>query len=292
MTRLSWVCWFACWAGLGACAAAQDGEAVIRAEARLVEIPATVLDHKGRYVDGLRAELFSVADNGVAQRLVVFEGNDDGLSCAILLDTTASMASALPNMKNAVLRMIEQMREQDSVAVYGFDTSLRTLLNFTTDKRPAKAAVTRTRAAGATALFDAIAEAVREMSGRAGKKVLVVFTDGDDNSSVLNSNNAILRARKEGIPIYTVAEGEALHSKKLIEELTEISAVSGGLTYEIKKPHDAAKVFLDISEDMKHTYLLAYRPPEAGNKKWRTIYVAVSGKEKYSVRAREGYYPK
>jgi Mg-chelatase subunit ChlD len=80
------------------------------------------------------------------------------------------------------------MSDGDSVAVFGFANGLNRLQEFTTDKASAKQAVLRTPAAGATALFDAISEVAREISPRSGKKVLVVFTDGQDNASLLNAD--------------------------------------------------------------------------------------------------------
>ena len=288
----AWVCWMAWWAVLGAGAVGQEAEPVFRAGARLIAVSTTVLDGKGRYVDGLGVERFLVTDNGAPRPIVSLEGGDARLSCAILLDTTASMREALPVVKNAVMRLIGQMREQDSVAVFAFDTSVRTIVDFTTDKQAARTAVMRIRTGGATALYDSLTETARAMEARTGKKALVVFSDGDDNSSMLSARDAMVRVRKEGVPIYTIAEGEALESEGLLKQLKQISSVSGGLTYQIRKPEDAARVFLDISEDMRHAYLILYRPPETENRKWRVIQVKVKGDESYSVRAREGYYPK
>jgi Ca-activated chloride channel family protein len=306
----AWVCWpaivpiahsvaarLAALAALCACSAAlgagaQEGEAVFRTGSRLVAVSATVLDRKGRYVDGLGVERFLVTDDGAPRPIVSVEGGDARLSTAILLDTTASMREALPIVKNAVVRLIGQMREQDSLAVFAFDTSVRTIVDFTTDKQAARAAVMRIRTGGATALYDALTETARGLEARTGKKALVVFSDGDDNSSMLSARDAMTRVRKEGVPIYTIAEGEALNSEGLLSQLKQISSVSGGLTYQIRKPEDAERVFLDISNDMRHAYLILYRPPEAENRKWRAIQVKVPGNESYSVRAREGYYPK
>ena len=271
-------------------ALAQSG-VVFKSDVRLVEVYASVFDQKGRYLDGLTRDRFALIDNGTVQPIIAFAGETQEVACAILLDTTGSMARSLPAVKNAVLHLIDQMRDDDWVAAYAFDNSVRTLQEFTRDKRAVKQSVLRTRAGGNTALFDAIAQVANEISTRAGKKALIVFTDGDDNASMLNIQAAMTRAKKVGIPIYSVAQGEALSSAPLIRQLRDISDFTNGLAYQVKKAHDVEAVFEDISNDLRHTYMLAYKAPSSTEKKWRTIRVSVNGMKDYKVRAREGYLP-
>jgi Ca-activated chloride channel family protein len=264
---------------------------IFRTESRLVEVYATVRDHDGRYVDGLTREKFQVSDNGVVQPLVAFESNSMRLSCAILLDTTGSMADALPTVKNSVLRMINELRADDNVAVYSFNTGLYRLVDFTTDKAAAKQAVLRTRAAGSTALFDAISEVARDITRWTGKKAIVVFTDGDDNASLLNARAAVRRAKTAGVPVYAIAEGEALKSKALLTELKDIAEMTGAQFYQAKKAKEIDPIFQEISADLQHTYMLAYKAPPAEDQRWRTIAVTVNGLKAPKLRAKEGYFP-
>jgi len=284
----------ACLGALAAPLAPQEPPTVFRTEARMVEVYATVLDHKGRYLDGIPREHFRVSDNGQPQSISAFEGNEAGLTCAILLDTTGSMRDSLPMVKNAISRLIDEFRDEDSVAIYGFSTSLDLLQDFTHDRAAAKRAVMRTRAGGMTALFDAITHVTIDIGGRSGKKAVVIFTDGDDNASVLNAQRAVERAKKSGIPLYTVAQGEARDSHALMNRLKEVARLTGGKTYGAKDAHEAAQIFQDISSELQHTYLLAYRPPEAKDDGWREIQVSLSGAKDYkecTVRSKEGYYP-
>lgn len=269
---------------------AQDGAAVFRADVRLVEVYATVFDHHGHYLDGLKGSNFELLDEGVPQPIVNFESNQSNLSCAVLLDTTGSMFRALPGVKNAVLRLIDQFRGEDALAVYGFSTSLDVLQDFTNDKSALKTAVLRTRAAGQTALFDSISQAAIAIGKRNGKKAMIVFTDGDDNASVLNANAALSRVKKLGIPVYSIAEGDAVQSPALSRGLKEISQFTGGVAYTVKKSKDVETVFQDISEDLQHGYMLTYKPPPAHGFGWRKIQLVVSAKD-CRVRAREGYLP-
>ena len=272
-------------------AVAQEPEVLFKADVRLVEVYATVLDQRGKYVDGLSRDSFEVRENGARQRLTVFETESARLSCAILIDTTGSMAHALTAVKNAIVALIDDLRETDSVAIYSFNNSLKLLQEFTTDKAAAKRAVLRTRASGETALFDALAQLARDVSGRAGKKAIVAFTDGADTSSALNAAAAIARAKKAGVPIYAAAQGDALKNPHLLRQLKEIAQGTGGQAHRIARPGEIAAVFRDISDELKHTYLLAYKPPPAEERSWRTIQVVANGLPNCKVRAREGYQP-
>lgn len=274
----------------GSFAVPQSPRDVIRVQTRLVEVYATVYDHAGHYVDGLGREHFEVREDGKPQTIANFEANVDRLSCAILLDTTGSMAGVLPRVKNAVTKLIDELGPQDSVAIYSFDSQVTLRQEFTTDKPSAKRAVLRLRAEGSTALFDSISQTVQEISTQPGKKVLVVFTDGDDNASQLNSASAVNRAKRLGIPLYTIAEGEALDTPRLRKLLKELSESTGALSYEIKKAADIEPVFQEISHELQHLYLLTYRPPAGpASGQWRKIEVSVKGPGAYRIRAKQGY---
>jgi VWFA-related protein len=140
-------------------------------------------------------------------------------------------------------------------------------------------------------LFDALSEAAQELSQRSGKKVLILFTDGVDNSSALNASAAVTRAKKAGVPLYTIAEGEATHSKNLRKLLDDLSQRTGGTSYEVKKPGEIEQVFHEISEDLRHLYMISYRPPQGANGgNWRKIDLLVNGPKDYHIRAKEGYF--
>ena len=269
----------------------QEPVTTIKVQVRLVEVYASVHDQKGHFVDGLSRENFQVLEDGKPQQIAAFDSTSQSLSCAILLDTTGSMNEALPRVKNSIVKLIGELGPEDSVAIYTFDQRLVVRQEFTTDKSAAKRAALRTRAEGATALFDALSEAAQELSQQSGKKVLILFTDGDDNSSALNASAAVARAKKAGVPLYTIAEGEAMRSKNLRKLLDDLSQRTGGAAYEVKKPGEIEQVFHEISEDLRHLYMISYRPPDdAHDGKWRKIDLLLKGPKDYRVRAKEGYF--
>jgi Ca-activated chloride channel family protein len=274
---------------------AGDGEdrvaADFRAEGRLVEVYATVTDSHGHYIDDLRSEQFSVLDRGQPRPLVAFESRSTELSVALVLDTTASMAAALPALKVAALRLIRDLRGDDRVAVYSFNDKVSELVSFSADKDAAKRAVLHTGPFGETALYDALTRVNRDLASRTGKKVVVVFTDGDDNASTLTADAAIQRAKAAGVPVYTVAQGAALINPEYLKQLAEVSQATGGASYAIHNHSEIRDVFEKISQEMMHTYFFAFRPEGAESHEYRPIDVLIRGGKHYKVRAREGYYP-
>ena len=284
-----------CIAVLGASALLSQGQelpTLVRVDVRLVEVYATVRDEQGRYLDNLSKEQIQVLEDGTPQDIVAFELPDTRLSCGILVDLTGSMERALPAVQSAVLRFIDLLRDQDRVAVYAFNESLRPVQGFTEDKGAAKAAVMALRAGGATALFDAIAGFSESVSAQPGKKAMIVFTDGADNQSKLSASAAAARAERSGVPIHTVAQGAALDNKDLIQVLARIAGSTGGVQYYARRASDVDSIFRDISADLNHAYLLAYKFPESANTGWRRIQLSVRLPEKVAIRTRKGYYPR
>jgi VWFA-related protein len=262
----------------------------IRSAVNTVEVYATVFDSKGKYVSGLTHDRFEILDDGTPCPITAFEPTTSKFSCALLLDRTGSMLATMPALKNSVLRFIDSFRDNDSFAVYSFSTSLTSMQDFTQDKKAAKQAVLHTIAQGATALFDSLSEVARGLATRKGKKVLVVFTDGRDNSSYLGAAAVIRRAKILGIPIYTVAQGEALGNHQLMVTLKELSTATAGSSYAVRKPAAVGEVFQDIAGNIQHSYMIAYVAPESGDTRWRSIRVIVKGGKDLQIRAREGYY--
>ena len=265
-------------------------ETLFRASSDLVEVYATVTDNRGRYIDDLSANQFSIVESGHAQAITAFENHTASVSVALLFDTTGSMEATLPSLKSAALRLLTDLRPGDTVAVYGFNDRVVELQPFTADKVSAERAVLRAHAAGSTALYDALLRVNHDLAIRPGKKVIIVFTDGDDNSSMLTAGDVIQSAKTHGIPIYTIAEGEALGSVQLLDQLANMAQATGGRPFVVHRLSDIAPVFQKVTDDLMHGYLLAFQPPESDDHGWHAIKVVLSSKG-HQIRAREGYYP-
>jgi hypothetical protein len=196
---------------------------LFHADARLVEAHTTVTDTRGRYVDGLRAADFTILENRKVLPIAAFENGAAPISCALLLDTSQSMDTAIAALKSAALQLINALRPGDTVAIYSLNGGISLLQNFSTDKAAATRAVLRAELGSNTALYDGLVRVNRDLNGRVGRKVIVVFTDGEDNASTLTAGTAILRAKTAGVPIYTVAQGHAVRNQALLKDLAASS---------------------------------------------------------------------
>lgn len=269
---------------------APASDAIFRTTARLVQVFATITDTRGRYIDDLTADRFTILENGAPVRIAAFENGASDISCTLLLDTTESMRASLPALKKAALKLIEGLRPNDSVAVYALKGGITELKSFTTDKNAAARAVLQTEPGGMTALYDGLVRTVRDISGRAGKKAIVVFTDGNDNISLLPEETASLRAKTAGVPIYIIAKGPELHEEKL-PQLEAISRATGGMSFAPHSSNEMQSAFDKVYQDVMHGYLLAFQPPDVEGHTWRTIEVVLKSPRGRKVRARDGYYP-
>ncbi len=273
-----------------ALAAVAEAPYVFRASARVVEVYATVTNAGGDYIDDLQKADFRITDAGVPVEIGAFENYTAGVSVALMLDTTGSMVSTLPALRSSAFRLVDNLRPVDSVAVYSFNSRVTELQPFTRNRDLAKRAVVRTHASGFTGLYDALTRVARDLSGRSGKKVIVVFTDGRDNASALTRLAAMNRAKHEGVPVYTIAQGDAVDDS-IAAELGGLAAATGGLSFAIRRPEEIRGVFDHISRDLRHGYLLAFQPPPDTLHKWRSLSVTLRSRNGNSVRARQGYYP-
>jgi Ca-activated chloride channel family protein len=271
-------------------ASSPEGQ-IFRANSRLVELYATVMDANGRYLDDLTQDLFNIQDGGKPANIIAFESRTSEVSVALLLDTTGSMLNALPALKSAAIHLIDELRPADSVAVYSFNSSVQELQSFTTEKAPAKRAVLGTHPYGETAMYDALTRVGRDLADRPGKKVIVLFTDGDDNSSTLTTGIAVRRAKAAGIPVYTVAQGEALRNPAFVDQLAAVSKSTGAQSFIIHEPREIKGVFDKVSEDLSHGYLLMLQPEATDDPAWRVLDLELRGVKGAKIRSREGYYP-
>jgi len=134
-------------------------------------------------------------------------------------------------------------------------------------------------------------ELALELEKRPGKKAIVLLTDGGDNASVLTREAAVRRARATGIPVFAIAEGDALSdapSERLLHELAEST---GGRLYKAKRSKDLLNIFADISSNLRSGYLLAFQPPEDRTPAlWHELQVLVKDPGlPVTIRARTGY---
>jgi len=254
----------------------------------VVQVTATVVDDRGRYVQGLTRDAFHVFEDDRAQTMTHFAAEDVPLELIVAVDISGSMAPAMPKLKSAVKALLTAVPPQDQVTVLGFNDTVFALTRATTQPADRVKAIDRLAAWGGTALYDVILRAV-DMAGRqVGRKAIVVFTDGEDEGSHAVIADVEQRLQASDATLYMIGQGRGVTLDPLKRVMERLSRPTGGralFTESIDELHDAFDKLLD---ELSHQYLLGYPPTKDGHDDaFRRIRVTVDGP--YQVRARQGY---
>jgi Ca-activated chloride channel family protein len=254
----------------------------------VVQVTAVVTDRNGRFVRGLNESDFTVYEDDRRQPITHFAAENIPLELVAALDISSSMTDALPGVRSAAKRFLTSLQPSDQVTVLGFNENIFTLARRTTDHAAREHAVDRMAPWGGTALYDVILKAVDVLGRQAGRRSIVLFSDGDDQSSHATLDAAITRAEGSDATIYAIGQGRAVRSPDLQRLMRRLAAVSGGRAFFTDDPIALESIFGDILEDLRSQYLLAYAPPSnARDGTWHGIRVEVAGG--HNVRARQGY---
>lgn len=254
----------------------------------VVQVTAVVTDGDGRFVRGLRESDFTVYDDDRPQRVTHFASEDIPLELVAALDISSSMTDALSGVKEAAKRFLSELRPEDQVTLLGFNENIFTLARRSTDPVARVRAVDRMAPWGGTALYDVILKAVDVLGRQSGRRSIVLFTDGDDQSSHASLDAAIARTEGSDATIYAIGQGRAVRSADLQKLLRRLATVSGGRSFFSDDQASLNRSFAEILEDLRSQYLLTFAPASSERDgSWHKIRVEVSGRRQ--VRARQGY---
>ena len=255
----------------------------------VVQVTAVVTDDSGRFVPGLRIDDFRVFDDDRPQKLTNFASENIPLELVAAIDVSSSMTAALPIVKTSATRFLSALKSTDQVTVLGFNDNIFTLARRSTDQAVRAKAVERLAPWGGTALYDVIIRAADLLGRQSGRRAMVVFTDGDDQSSHASMDAVIKRAEASDATIYMIGQGRALEARNLQQLMRHLTSVSGGRAFFSDQPSKLDAIFEEVLDDLRHQYLLAYEAPEgARDGQWHRLRVEVKGHQ-YSIRARQGY---
>lgn len=252
----------------------------------LVEVYASVVDLAGVPVTGLRAEDFTVEEDGVRQRVELFTAGEFPLALAVGLDRSFSMTGPrLAAAASAVRGLVGQLRADDQVMLLAIGSQAEVLAPLSTDRGALSQALGRVEPWGTTPLYDATASAVDAIQAARGRRALILLSDGTDRYSTLTAGQAIDHARSRDVLIYPVALG-----REQPAVFAELAVATGGRSFHARDTNALPGILSTIARDLRNQYLLGYTPAARADERdsWRSIRVGVS-RPNVRVRARAGY---
>lgn len=271
-----------------------------RSDVRLVPLLATVKDENGRLIADLDRDEFVVYDNGVEQRISVFEKRtEQPLSVSILIDVSLTTAIRLKEEKRSVERFLEALlnsgNEEDSAALYAFDDEVMLLQNFTRNLRNLRRALNRLRASGGTSMYDALYLAADAIGDRRGRHVIVLVTDGSDTTSRLNISKTIQRLHEADVVVYPIVvipvQAHAGRSIGGENALHIIAQRTGGRVYAASLGVELDGAFAELLRDLRTQYLLGFYPQGAPASKDGFHHLRLETRRPgLLVQTRSGYY--
>lgn len=216
-----------------------------------------------------------------------------GSNVFILFDTSNYMYRGFVFAQDAIADFVRSLEKADKVAFYSYSRDLSRAASLTNDRSDVVRGVRTTVAGDDAALYNSLLLTVKDASQTMGRKVVVVFSNGPDNSSVVPPEDVAELAQSSGIPIYMISTKEARLEPVSTAVFERMTAATGGKAYFSKNWRDERKAFDSIRDDLGHLYSLSYYPKENQNHGWRSISVKLIGDRLKSchVRTRNGYRP-
>jgi VWFA-related protein len=255
-------------------------------EVAAVQVPVIVTDAQGRFVRGLKKEAFTLLENGKPQRIETLTDESLPLELIATVDISASMEPAMPRVQAAVKGLLGRLRAGDTTTLLGFNETVFVLAERESDAALRAAAVEALVPWGGTAFFDATVRSLELVGQKAGRRGIIIFSDGDDRHSVGRRDESLRRIEEGQVVIYTVGFGDGA-SAQFRATLQAFAEASGGRAYFPRRPEDLDAAFASILDELSHQYILSYvsgAPPDGS---WRTLDVRAC--DGCQVRAREGY---
>lgn len=309
---------------------AQD-RPTFRIKVDMVVLSFTVTDSKGHYVNGLKPGDFKILEDGIQQKVNTFaEGNKPplqiledgktrpllatmppasdpgvkvnevrsdafvGTNVFVLFDTSNYMYRGFVYASDAIADFVRGLDRADSVAVYTFSRNLSRAAPLTRDRNDAIFGLRKAVAGDDAALYNGLLLTLRDAAKVPGRKVIIVFSNGPDNASMVAPDDVRAVAEDEGIPIYVISTNDVNKDAVSSNIFRRISNQTGGKAYFAKTWQKQVEAFESIREDLGNSYTITYYPQPNPNEGFRKIAIEIvtdAGK-KYRVRARPGYRPR
>ena len=271
---------------------AQQGK--FKTSTNSVALYATVTDADKRLVPDLVEQDFEVYDNGKLQTITSFNNQPLPITVVVMLDSSGSMTLALDMVKSAAEQFLLRMMPEDQGMVGAFNDKIQFAQDAFTSSRDELIRSLKNLDFGyPTRLYDAVNESMSQLKGIPGRKVILVFTDGDDNASKIGSGGATDRARLDDVMIYSVGlENEYFNGQQKVRSspdrgLKNLAAETGGGFVLLTKLETWGPALAAVAHELHSQYLIGFSPANADGKVHK-LEVKVT-KPGTTVRARKSY---
>ena len=278
---------------LAAPTGAQQGK--FKVSTNTVALYATVMDADKRLVPDLVEEDFEVYDNGKLQAITSFDNKPLPITVVVMLDSSGSMTLALDLVKAAAEQFLLRMMPEDQGMVGAFNDKIQFMPDAFTSSRDELIRSLKNLDFGyPTRLYDAVGESMTQLKGIPGRKVVLVFTDGDDNASKVGSGDVTDRARVEDVMIYSVGlENVYFNGQQKVRSspdrgLKRMSEETGGGFFLLKKTDELGPTFTRVAQELHSQYVLGFTPQTLDGKIHK-IDVKIKQKPSMVARARKSY---
>jgi Ca-activated chloride channel family protein len=276
--------------------ATDNGTFVFRTEAREVVLHATVVDDRNRLITSLTKPDFTVFENGQPQQIRQFKMEDYPVAMGIVVDNSGSMREKREEVNKAALNLVRSSNSDDQIFVVNFSDEYFLDQDFTSDIKKLQSALEHVESRGGTALYDAVVASADQLAkSPLQRKVLFVVTDGEDDASQENLEEAVHRLQQENGPVvYAIGllgDDKTRRAKRALELLADRT---GGIAFFPPTLGDVDQISSTIAHDIRNQYTISYQPatPKSVGG-FRTIHVDAHARpyKKLTVRTRSGYYP-
>jgi Ca-activated chloride channel family protein len=273
-----------------------------RVGVEIVSLNVTVMDPANRYVTDLDQGDFNVFEDGIKQDVTFFNKRQQPIALSLLLDSSASMEDKLDTLQRAATEFVRTLKPDDIGQIVDFDSRVEIRQSFTSKKEDLESAILNTAAGGSTSLHNAIYISLKELrkiraqaEADVRRQALVVFSDGEDTSSLVSFEEVLDLAKRSETAIYTIAlrSNEPSQSKGFREAefvMRQLAQETGGRAFFPARIEDLSGVYAQIADELSSQYTIGYTSKnQIRNGAWRRVIVQVA-RPNATSRTKKGYY--
>lgn len=290
---------------------------VVKIETNLITVPVSVFDRNGLYIPGLKKENFKIFEDGKEQQIAVFETTDKPFTVVLMIDTSPSTAYKIEEIHAAATAFVDQLKPQDSVMVIEFNGNIKVRTEPTNDREQIYKAIRKANFGDGTSLYDAVDFALRKrISKIAGRKAIVLFTDGVDTTSrKANYDSTVDMAEESDCLIFPIYFNTFFDNNRRINSpfpdlggggrpvgtssaeyavgkqyLTDLAAYTGGRIFRPEStPGGLTAAFEGIAEELRRQYNIGYVPINEGKPGQRKEIKVRVDRPNLVLRSRDSY---